>query len=194
MTQHFVFRDKGGSAELHSHEARVESAVGGEECGQTAQIVIHKSLQTTLAHLSQLRHGNRQVVESLQANFQEKDNSRPTLAGYSPWKLPPEMISSRSAKTSGLSVAEFISTRMMPFTNSIVSCTIPCTFKFEFLREISIKFSPEAHISGCMRPALCCSCGVTLKFNQSTCLISLVVDRPFMASSQCHYSSHSSSN
>ena len=69
MTQHFVLRDEGSSAELHSHEAGVESAVGSKECGQTAQIVVHKSLQTTLAHLSQFGHGNRQVIKSLQVSF-----------------------------------------------------------------------------------------------------------------------------
>ena len=52
------------------------------------------------------------------------------MAGYSPWKLPPEMITgspSSLRKIIGLSVAEFSSVWMMLRTKRNVSCTTPCT-------------------------------------------------------------------
>jgi len=48
-----------------------------------------------------------------------------TLAGYSPWKFPPETTSPVSIKTSGLSVALFISVVMTFCVNLIVSHEIP---------------------------------------------------------------------
>lgn len=89
-----------------------------------------KVSNTYLANICSLVNGNGEVIEDLSGVntiLPYMVNRAITFEGYSPWKLPPEIISCLSANTIGLSVALFISVSKTRLQKATVSYTIPWT-------------------------------------------------------------------
>lgn len=93
---------------MGNHEARVEAPLVDQEGGQLAEGGVAQPLHPPLADGGQLVDGDGQEVQRLRAAARGlrrridviawRTGER-TLAGYSPWKFPPEMVSPRSANT-----------------------------------------------------------------------------------------------
>ena len=103
MAQRLVLAHQSGCDVLRDHEARVQSAVHGEERRQAVgQVRIDETLHPALRDVRELRAAA--IANASSAN-----------ASGCPWKLPFETSSSSSTSTSGLSVAEFSSDRNRAF-------------------------------------------------------------------------------
>ncbi len=67
----------------------------------------------------------RSEIEASSASAMARKSAAKAIG--SPWKLPPEIVTPSRAKTSGLSVAEFISTASFASTSASTSRTAPWT-------------------------------------------------------------------
>lgn len=93
------------------HESRVQTALSHQEGGQLAEGGVTEPFNSSFADRGKFVDTNGQVVQGLKEclnsvglyleyAFRGSSNSKKlTLAGYSPWKFPPEIVSPRLAKT-----------------------------------------------------------------------------------------------
>ena len=104
---------QGSGGAVGDHEARVEPTLADQERRKLTQRGVTQPLNPALADGAQLMDSNGQEVQSLIMDVMKyvsenlgnislekiQRTETQTLAGYSPWKLPPEMVSPLSANT-----------------------------------------------------------------------------------------------
>ena len=93
------------------HESRVQTTFSHQEGRQLAEGRVTEPFNSSFANRGKFMDTNGQVVQGLKEYLNSvglyleytsrgsSNSKRLTLAGYSPWKFPPEIVSPRLAKT-----------------------------------------------------------------------------------------------